>query len=235
VSDGREEVVTRLPAHGKSPLGGVSMSPDGRFVAYTHSWLRVGVLGGVRVWKLDGPAPEVLPDEPAGGNEAALDFHRNGRQLAIGHADGWVSVYDPATGRRTQRLAVGAPPIHLAFHPREPRLAVVAGGAVRLFDTAGGREFPPLRSPAVTWIHSVAWHPDGRRLAAGCNDRKIHVWDAETAAEVMSPWADPVVGDGMRVRFNHAGDRLVSADWDGQTGRGCSPPPPARSPSGTCA
>jgi WD40 repeat protein len=217
VSGGREEVVTRLPAHGKPLQGSVGMSPDGRFVVHGHSWVRVGVFGGVRVWKL-GPAPEVLLDEPAGTSEAALDFHRNGRQLAIGHADGSVSVYDLAIGRRTQRLAVGAQPVHLAFHPREPRLAVAAGGAVRLFDTDSGRELPALRVPGGTWVHSVAWHPDGRRLAAGCNDCKIHVWDAETTAEVMPPWADPVVGDGMLVRFNHAGDRLVSADWAGQTG-----------------
>jgi WD40 repeat protein len=63
----------------------------------------------------------------------------------------------------------------------------------------------------------VAWHPDGRRLAVGCNDRKIHVWDTETAAEIMSPWTDQI-STGMYVRFNHAGDRLVSVDWGGQTG-----------------
>jgi serine/threonine protein kinase/WD40 repeat protein/tetratricopeptide (TPR) repeat protein len=217
LSDGREEVITRLPAHGKPPFGSPWMSPDGRFVAYGHSIVRTTVFGGIRVWKLDGPEPVVLLDEPAGMNEAALAFHPSGRQLAIGHADKTVSVYDLATGQRVQRLAVSSAPVHLAFHPRDGRLAVACGNAVQLIDADTGKELPALRHPAtVKYTVTVAWHPDGRRLAAGCNDRKIHLWDTETATEVMPSWTGHTV-DGMRVAFNHAGDRLVSLDWGRQT------------------
>src|SRR5262249_45266994 len=169
LSEGREEVITRLPAHGKPPFTGTWMSPDGRFVAYAHSLIRATVFGGVRLWKL-GPVPEVLPlDEPTAMHEAALAFHRNGQLLAIGHADKSVSVYDLTTGRRVQRLAVSAAPFHVAFHPRDGRLAVACGNAVQLFDADTGKELPALRHAAVvTWTSSVAWHPDGRRLAAGC-------------------------------------------------------------------
>ena len=104
----------------------------------------------------------------------ALAFHPSGRQLAIGHADKSVSVYDLATGRRVQRLAVSAAPFHLAFHPHEHRLAVACGNAVQLFDTDTGKELPALRHPAAVTHTDLTWHPDGRRLAAGCNDRKIH-------------------------------------------------------------
>src|SRR5262249_32427038 len=48
VADGREEVVARLPAHGKPLFGSLVMSADGRYVAYGHSLVRVGVAGGVR-------------------------------------------------------------------------------------------------------------------------------------------------------------------------------------------
>jgi eukaryotic-like serine/threonine-protein kinase len=218
LNDGREEVIARLPAHGKPGFGYPVMSPDGRFVAYGHNGTRTTVRGGVRVWKLDGPEPAVVPlDEPTDMHETALAFHPNGRQLAIGHTDKTVSVYDLATGRCMQRLAVGAAPLCLAFHPRDDRLAVACGNAVQLFDADTGRELAALRQPApVSYIFSVAWHPDGRRLAAGCNDRKIHLWDTETATEVMSPWTGHTA-DGIRVAFNHAGDRLVSLDWGGQT------------------
>src|SRR5262249_4405304 len=84
-SDCREEVITRLPAHGKPPLGRLWMSPDGRFVAYGHSHMGNGVAGGVRVWKLDGPEPAVLLDEPADMHEVALAFDPSGRRMAIGH------------------------------------------------------------------------------------------------------------------------------------------------------
>src|SRR5262249_12101954 len=86
LSEGREEVIARLPAHRKPLFGHPWMSPDGRFAAYGHGMARVGVLGGVRLWKLDGPVREVLPlDEPTDVYENALAFDRNGRQLAIGH------------------------------------------------------------------------------------------------------------------------------------------------------
>jgi WD40 repeat protein len=82
---------------------------------------------------------------------------------------------------------------------------------------ATGRELVPLRhAEGITWTTGLAWHPDGRRLATACNDRKIHLWDAESANEVMAPWAGHSA-DGIGLGFNHAGDRLVSTDWGGQT------------------
>jgi WD40 repeat protein len=182
--------------------------------------------GGVRVWKVDGPESMVLEPEPGAAHDyLALAFHPGGRQLAIGHPDKGVSVYDLTTGVRRHRLAVGAAPVQVALHPREHRLAVasVDSNAVQLFDTDTGKELPALPHPAG--VHSLSWHPDGRRLATGCYDRKIHVWDTKTATEVMSPWTGHT-SDGIQVAFNHAGDRLVSRDWvspprlwDAATGR----------------
>ena len=97
---------------------------------------------------------------------------------------------------------------------------MACGDAVQLFDTDTGKELPALRhTEAVTYL---SWHPDGHRLATGCNDRKIHHWDTRTATEVMSPWTGHTA-DGLIVVFNHAGDRLASSDWgrsDSALGRG---------------
>ncbi len=215
-SNGREEVITRLPVHSTAPVERVMMSPDARFVACGHASTN-SMAGRVRVWKLDGPEPAMLLDEPTGIHKAAFAFHPSCRQVAIGHADKWVSVYDLATSRRVQQLAVSAAPFHLAFHPHKHRLAVASGNAVQLFDTDTGKELPALRHPAaVTQTWYVAWHPDGRRLAVSGDDRKIHLWDTETAAEVMSPWTGHTA-DGLAVAFNHAGDRLASVDWNSPT------------------
>jgi serine/threonine protein kinase len=116
LTDGKEEVVTHLSPNAKAPLYGLFMSPDGGFVACGHSVVREGA-GEVRVWKLDVPKPAVLRDETAGMHEWALAFHPSRPQLAIGHADKSVSVYDLVTGRPMHHLAVSARPFHLAFHP----------------------------------------------------------------------------------------------------------------------
>ncbi len=216
VTDGREEVVVRLPAHGVPMFSYPFVSPDGKFVAYAHGRQAGGSYAGVRVWKLDGPAPTVLIDDPVAFHESAIAFHADGKQLAIGRPDGKLSVYDLATGRRPHLLALAAPPNRIDFHPTDHRLAVAGGPDVQLFDTDAGRELPKLRQPAGAGLtFSVAWHPDGRRLAVG-GDRRVRVWDADAAVEVMPPWAEQT-SYGVLVRFNHAGDRLMSTDWSGQT------------------
>ncbi|MGH9205884.1 MAG: WD40 repeat domain-containing protein [Acidimicrobiales bacterium] len=217
LNDGREEVISRLPPHEKSSFRGTLLSSDGRFLACGYGPTTERPAGGVRVWNLDGTEPAVLLDEPPGlYNDVSLAFSSNSRQLAVGHADKSVSVYDLATAERSRKLAVSAEPVHLAFHPREHRLAVACGNVVQLFDTDTGKELLALRqtgSVTLTWY--LSWHPDGRRLAAGCNDRKIHIWDTQAAAEVMSPWTGHTA-DGMALAFNHAGDLLLSTDWSGQ-------------------
>ncbi len=214
VNNDREEVMARLPPQGQISVCG--MSPDGRFVYGELSPTKDMAAGGVRVWRVDGAEPLPLLPEPPGAHQYSWAFHPSGRELAIGHADNSVSVYDLVTGRRVQRLAVSAAPFHLAFHPVKYRLAVACGNAVQLFDTDTGKELPALRHPApVTQTSFLAWHPDGRRLAAACNDRKIHLWDTQAAIEVMPPWRGHTA-DGLIMAFNHAGDRLASTDWSGQ-------------------
>jgi serine/threonine protein kinase/WD40 repeat protein/tetratricopeptide (TPR) repeat protein len=212
---GREEVA-RLPAHGRPPFYSIAMSPDGRFVAYGHSSIRQGTARELRLWKLDDPAPSVVLDEPAGLYEHALAFDPAGRYLAVGHGDRSVSVYEPETGRHVGRIAIGTPPQNLAFHPRDGRLAVACGNAVRIFDLPAGKESRVLRHvDKVKWISGLAWHPDGRRLATACDDHQMHIWDADTGVEVMTPWTGQRSGTIMA--FNHAGDRLVTSDWVAQT------------------
>jgi WD40 repeat protein len=217
VRDGLEEPFTRLPTQAKPPFGGLWISPDGRYVAYGERQLGRSGAANVSVWNVEGPTPELILSVPEGMFEGALVFRGNSRQLAIGHADSWVSIYDLATATRAQRLPVGAPPVNLAFHPRDIRLAVACGHAVKLFDIESGRTLSVLRQTGLrSHVYSVTWHPDGRRLATGCNDRKIRLWDAETAKPLMSPWEAPFA-TGVCVAFNPGGDQLASRGWGGTT------------------
>jgi serine/threonine protein kinase/WD40 repeat protein len=215
--DGQEEVITRLPTQAKPPFGRLWMSPDGRHVAYGESIAGVGRAANVSVWKVEGPAPELLLEVPEGMLESALAFHGKGRQLAVGHPDKSVSIYDLATAKRVQRLTVGWPPVHLSFHPRDGRLAVACGNAVQLFDVDTACELRALRhTGAVSQVYSVAWHPDGRRLATGCLDHKVRLWDTETGTQ-FACLLEGTIATGYTVNFSHAGDQLASCDWGGTT------------------
>ena len=96
----------------------------------------------------------------------------------------------------------------LAFHPRDGRVAVTAGNRVRLFDADTGREPPPLDQGHE--VHTVAWHPDGRRLATGCDDRRIRIWDAAAAVHpgggaVDEALARPAQAGGVEALFASVG------------------------------
>jgi WD40 repeat protein/tRNA A-37 threonylcarbamoyl transferase component Bud32 len=204
-----EEVLLQLPAHGEAAYFDPLFSPDGRFVICGS--LPPGAPGSrvFRLWKLD-PDASVVMDETQDWHESAIGFRPDSSQLAVAHADGSISVYDLETGGRVHRLKVEIPPMHLAFHPRDSRLAVASGKSVRLFDLASGRELPPLKHAAK--VHYLAWHPDGKRMAVACYERTIHLWDVEAARELMMPWTGHVI-DGIHLTFNRAGDRLLSKDW----------------------
>ena len=59
-----------------------------------------------------------------------------------------------------------------------------ADGLVQMWDTSSHREVLSYRYP--TPIGVVAWSPDGRRFAYGCDDKKIEVWDTMTNLKLFT-------------------------------------------------
>lgn len=213
-----EEILARLPIHGAPPFFRLWMSPDGRFVAYGYSSPREGQANAVRVWQLDGERPTVFLDEPRGIYLEALTFHANGRWLAIGHRDNFISVYDLRNKEaKPRRLNIGQVANSLAFHPNDGLLAAACGNAVRVIDVGQRKQRALLQVPKIqTWSYGLAWHPGGRLLATTCDDAKIYIWDTHTSSLAMPP-LEGHTSMGVHMAFNHVGDRLISQAWDNQT------------------
>jgi eukaryotic-like serine/threonine-protein kinase len=217
LSPSGEEILARVPTGVNPPFWRLWMSPDARYVACAHSSPREGIGGGVRVWRIDGTTPEVCLDERLGVHLYALAFHPDGRRLAIGHPNRAISVHDLESRESPKRFSIGQVAISLAYHPRDGRLAAACADSIRLFDLDRRKELPPLRLDKITsWSFGLAWHPEGRLLAATSDDNLIHVWDTVTHREAISPLSAHATS-GIFVTFNHRGDRLVSTAWDHQT------------------
>jgi WD40 repeat protein len=201
----------------------LAFGPDGTRLAL------VG-LNGVTVWEAT-PGPQVLtlhgPTDVWG-----LAYSPDGRRLAAADNSHAVSIHDAVTGRVLRTLAEpdaaqSTTLVDARFSPDGTRLAacVAAGpaGWVTLWDATTGRVTGRL-SGHTTHVITVAFSPDGRRLATASHDRTAKVWDAATGREV---WSLPAQADRLNaVAFSPDGASLVTAGrdgtvslWDAATGR----------------
>src|SRR5262249_57608204 len=117
-------------------------------------------------------------------------WSRDGRDVASAGGDGTVKVWEAATGQVIFTAPRNFEPtgepgdIHpwsntLAFSPDGTFLAGAGGdarGDVRVWRLASGQEVLTLRGH-TRGVNSVAFNPDGGRIATGSNDGMIKLWD----------------------------------------------------------
>ena len=69
-----------------------------------------------------------------------------------------------------------------------------------------------LHDPAKAEVTSIAFSPDGRRLASSCADGRVKVWDSRTGALLRNVRGH--TGVVTSVEFTPNGRRLVSGSRD---------------------
>jgi WD40 repeat protein len=206
---GREELTLR--GHRKSGEGAIAFSPDGQRLASLAG-------GEVKLWELvEGKELLSLParDTPW----PAVAFSPDGRCLAANALRG-AQVLDGGRGRQVFSLrgrhAAGFPTV--AFSPDGRLLARGGAGGVLLWDALTGEEVPPL-PPLHDLVTALAFHPDGRFLAAGtgravgtAEPGEVKVWEVDGRKEVLSFRKHAAqVAD---VAFSPDGRRIASASAD---------------------
>ncbi|XP_050217954.1 WD repeat-containing protein VIP3 [Mercurialis annua] len=122
--------------------------------------------------------------------------HPSGVIAASASLDSFVRVFDVDTNATIATLE--SPPSEvwqMQFDPKGTTLAVAGGGSatVNLWDTATWKQIASLsiprpdgpkpsdKSSSKKFVLSVAWSPDGRRLACGSMDGTISVFDVARA------------------------------------------------------
>ena len=99
----------------------------------------------------------------------------------------------------------------MAFSPDGKRLATGGGAATQIWDASTGKALLTLAGQAGTTF-SVAFSPDGTRVAAGRMDKTAKVWDVGTGQVLFT-----LSGHGgiiYSVAFSPDGKRLTTASAD---------------------
>lgn len=158
----------KLEGHRHKTMG-VAVSPDQLWVA-TAGWDRT-----VRLWNVrDGSASSVLATtEPMN----AVVFAANGTRIAAGGHDGFLWLWDRASGALKGKLSGHERGItQLAVSPDGKRiLSAGIDRTVRLWDAEQEAEIAVYRHHDAQ-VYAVAFLPDGRRAVSAGRNGIVAVW-----------------------------------------------------------
>jgi RNA polymerase sigma factor (sigma-70 family) len=212
----------------------VLLSPDGHTVAAAAD-------KEIRLWEFDTARPTRRLTGPK-QTIKSLAYSADGKLLASGDEDYLVWLWEASTGKLVHRFPQTskepknslAHVTALAFAPDGKTLAV--GGAnhlVDMLDVGTGKklwEIPGMDTITYNGYHeggiqSVAFSPDGKRLAFG-QDNRLTLLDTQSGREVLP--AQGHRGGVRRLYFGPHPDRLITVsddptqrvvEWDAASGR----------------
>jgi eukaryotic-like serine/threonine-protein kinase len=210
--DGR---LRRLDVHTGQVVGEpfAHLGVDNRYFTFALSQdKRVAVTSGadgiVRRW-------DVLARKPLPGQRKlptlveCLAVRSAGEAILIGTRTGSLHVWDVAADRLIDLPHQGASVVTIALSPDERQFATgTRGGQVRLWDAETLRELGQLYR-ADGAVYSVAFHPDGDRLAVAEESGAISIW-AVPRSSAAGPEIHPEVGEIHTVAFGNDARLLIA-------------------------
>ncbi|HXG09325.1 MAG TPA: tetratricopeptide repeat protein, partial [Gemmataceae bacterium] len=190
--------------------GSLLFSPSGQFLA---AYYQDNASGYFRVWDV-ARGEAILKLDPGESVRAAFDFSPDSRLLAIAQNGGVLRVFDLVLQKQIQKLFTGLTIHHLRFSPDGHKIALsdATSKGVEIRDLATGNSVK-LAHPAL--VRGLAWRHDSVRLATGCGDGSVYLWDLTGPPKKERTFAQGHVV--TRVAFSHDGMLLASNGWNNIT------------------
>jgi serine/threonine protein kinase/WD40 repeat protein len=202
VRDNKE--VALLPDVGAGVARILGFSPGSRFLAVNYVGDRTVV------WDIEKLRP-LINNIPGG---ISADFSPDGQTIAVICQDGQLRQFGLAPVRSLPELALGRRYWALRLCPQRAWFAVYESQKtdLQVRDLRDGSLLKTFSHPSP--VGSFAWSSDGKRLAVGCENGFIFIWNALTGEKEneLQAHQDSVVSVG----FSHSGKLLGSGSWEGQ-------------------
>ncbi len=150
----------------------VAVSPKGDLIA---------TAGDDKLVKFFQPADGKELRKAAGHTAAVytVAFSPDGAKLASGSVDKTVRIWNVADAKELAKLSGHPDDVYsLNFSKDGTRLASAGyAGNVLVWDLASSKEKFRIKLPPSTQAYTVAFAPDGKRVAVGASDAKIYLFD----------------------------------------------------------
>ena len=249
-----KEINTAEPAQtiriGDVALVSLAYSPDGKRLAVGSADYRITLLDLIN--------RKVLRSYVAhDGEVTALAFSPDGTRLASASHDRTVKVWDSSSGKELLTLAGHSGPVEAVAYSADGKsiASAIDKTHIRLWDASTGKTLRTLDSRVapvediVVETHnylpyldefsegmpgrvlSLAFSPDGKRLASGSQEGFINQWDlASGKKQTLVPRRSVYDTDdrALKAMYSHDGKELISVHtgrgyaqkWDSETGQG---------------
>jgi WD40 repeat protein len=131
----------------------------------------------------------------------AVAFSPDGALLATASTDKTIKLWNVESGQQvTTLVGHGATVNGMSWNPEGNVLATAAADGVILWDVPSGRIVRRLVEASPTEVYSVAFDPDGARVATGDQYGTLTIWDVASAQVTAS--FTPHLGPIFKVAFS---------------------------------
>lgn len=170
----------------------IAFSPDGKWIASQDSRKWSCNPTHIKIWDATtGKEIRTLRGEH-GALVVSLAFTSDGKRIVSGSRDKLLKIWDANSGEELMTLAgheVAIASLDLSTNDKRI-VSMDYGGAIKVWDADDGEELltinTVLEKNEIRYGKSVAMSPDGKRIIADTNSKRVCEWDAATGKQLRT-------------------------------------------------